>query len=199
MPAPAPACNGWASRRRDPDDMTPRELAERADLAVYEAAAAASTPGETADAQSRAVEAARADFILRAQRVEALRRSPGWAHRLTLGALNISFPRSGANSGARLILVLACVFVGAAAAGPYVLMLIVLIALPLVLVCFAAATQASVASRTLTMWARRTCPSCQYDLSSLPSALPGIEANDRGTGPAVCPECGLRWPLVPRV
>ncbi len=39
------------------------------------------------------------------------------------------------------------------------------------------------------------CPDCEYSLKELPDAieLPG----DERTGPAVCPECGCPWPLIP--
>jgi hypothetical protein len=39
------------------------------------------------------------------------------------------------------------------------------------------------------------CPDCEYPLAELPDA---IELPDGvRTGPAVCPECGCPWPLVP--
>ena len=39
------------------------------------------------------------------------------------------------------------------------------------------------------------CPDCEYSLAELPDAieLPG----DERTGPAICPECGCPWPLIP--
>lgn len=39
------------------------------------------------------------------------------------------------------------------------------------------------------------CPDCGYDLKGIPSAVPVVGGVN--VGPAVCPECGTRWPLVP--
>lgn len=44
----------------------------------------------------------------------------------------------------------------------------------------------------------RACQTCGYDLIGLPAAIdPGL-TDDESTGPERCPECGMRWPLVPR-
>jgi hypothetical protein len=42
------------------------------------------------------------------------------------------------------------------------------------------------------------CGGCSYDVASLPPAIdPGVTLGEP-IGPARCPECGMRWPLVPR-
>lgn len=41
----------------------------------------------------------------------------------------------------------------------------------------------------------RHCPDCGYDLRGVPPAVP--DRVDQTTGPASCPECGTRWPLIP--
>jgi len=40
----------------------------------------------------------------------------------------------------------------------------------------------------------RQCPGCGYDLTALAD---GTDPGGGVLGPAVCPECGVRWPLVP--
>lgn len=42
------------------------------------------------------------------------------------------------------------------------------------------------------------CQACGYHVESLPPALDPDLTFGEAIGPARCPECGLRWPLVPR-
>lgn len=46
--------------------------------------------------------------------------------------------------------------------------------------------------RLLQRHAARHCPDCDFDLTSHPPALPTAP----NLGPAICPECGVPWPLV---
>ena len=39
------------------------------------------------------------------------------------------------------------------------------------------------------------CPDCEYSLGELPDTIEF--SNGERTGPAICPECGCPWPLVP--
>jgi hypothetical protein len=45
--------------------------------------------------------------------------------------------------------------------------------------------------------ARRICPDCAYPLNSLPPAIDAIPERGLELGPRACPECGVKWPLVP--
>jgi hypothetical protein len=42
------------------------------------------------------------------------------------------------------------------------------------------------------------CQACRYEVASLPPAIDPSMTFGETIGPARCPECGLRWPLVPR-
>jgi hypothetical protein len=43
----------------------------------------------------------------------------------------------------------------------------------------------------------RSCPDCGYDLKGHDPALPPGMLGSTDVGPALCPECGSPWPLVP--
>lgn len=41
------------------------------------------------------------------------------------------------------------------------------------------------------------CPDCEYELNSVPGALPIAASAGVPIGPRRCPECGCPWPLIP--
>jgi hypothetical protein len=53
------------------------------------------------------------------------------------------------------------------------------------------------ASRFAGALTHHTCPDCDYELGAIPAAIPPSLVGGVNIGPAVCPECGSPWPLLP--
>lgn len=43
---------------------------------------------------------------------------------------------------------------------------------------------------------RRLCSACGYDLAGVPDAITSEALDGVAIGPAACPECGRRWPML---